>query len=305
MIQVEYICGNTGCIHSGGNSIPFYQLKEKIWVLMDTGSLSIRKDLDEYLEKNHIQIRAVLCSHGHFDHTENNRFLQKKYGAELILSVYDTGLLQNGTTLKSLFYSQTQRDNENYCGDMICTADRMIFPNETKIQIDDAVFQIKNLPGHAASHLGFVTPDRVLYLADSLFGDSLLAKNQVFYMLNWTEALKTIEDMADLSYEKYILAHGGVCENLKDFCENNLKTFSNMLDRFYDLFCQMADSRMVGIDEVVNEAAGWYQIKSERYVPVRAFERIIRSMLEYFLENGKIIGNIKNGGVVYSSTRSK
>ena len=77
MIQIEYVSGKTGCRHCGGSCIPFYQIKEGTWILMDSGPFSVREELDHYLKEHQIQIRAVLCSHAHFDHTENNRFLQE------------------------------------------------------------------------------------------------------------------------------------------------------------------------------------------------------------------------------------
>ena len=75
MIQTEYVLGNTGCLHCGGSCIPFYQIKEGTWILMDSGPFSIRGELDQYLKKHGIEIRAVLCSHAHFDQTI--RFFRK------------------------------------------------------------------------------------------------------------------------------------------------------------------------------------------------------------------------------------
>lgn len=53
--------------------------------------------------KTKISVRAVLCSHGHYDHTENNRFLQEEYGAELVMSCLDAGILQDILSLKTDF----------------------------------------------------------------------------------------------------------------------------------------------------------------------------------------------------------
>ena len=71
---------------------------------MDSGPFSIRGELDQYLKKHGIEIRAVLCSHAHFDHTENNSFLQKEYGAELYLSVYDSEILGKRLTIQRLSF---------------------------------------------------------------------------------------------------------------------------------------------------------------------------------------------------------
>ena len=95
---------------------------------MDCGSRLARTQLAEYLSKNKISVRAVLCSHGHYDHTENNRFLEEEYGAELVMSCLDAGILQDTLSLKTVFYSNTLQDNERECSDMLCKADQMILP---------------------------------------------------------------------------------------------------------------------------------------------------------------------------------
>lgn len=45
----------------------------------------------------------------------------------------------------------------------------MILPGQEQVQVCGVQFRILSLPGHAASHMGFVTPDGVAYLADSMF----------------------------------------------------------------------------------------------------------------------------------------
>ena len=107
MVHSVQVAGNTGCLYLMGNCIPYYEIREREWILMDCGSRLARTQLAEYLSKNKISVRAVLCSHGHYDHTENNRFLQEEYGAELVMSCLDAGILQDTLSLKTVFYSNT------------------------------------------------------------------------------------------------------------------------------------------------------------------------------------------------------
>ena len=127
------VAGNTGCLYLMGNCIPYYEIREREWILMDCGSRLARTQLAEYLSKNKISVRAVLCSHGHYDHTENNRFLQEEYGAELVMSCLDAGILQDTLSLKTIFYSNTLQDNERECSDMLCKADQMILPGQEQV----------------------------------------------------------------------------------------------------------------------------------------------------------------------------
>ncbi|MFR4512959.1 MAG: hypothetical protein ACLT4E_13225 [Clostridium sp.] len=66
---------------------------------------------------------------------------------------------------------------------MLCKADQIILPGQEQVQVCGVQFRILSLPGHAASHMGFVTPDGVAYLADSMFDRESLKKGRLFYML--------------------------------------------------------------------------------------------------------------------------
>ena len=143
------VAGNTGCLYLMGNCIPYYEIREREWILMDCGSRLARTQLAEYLSKNKISVRAVLCSHGHYDHTENNRFLQEEYGAELVMSCLDAGILQDTLSLKTVFYSNTLQDNERECSDMLCKADQMILPARNRFR--SAAYSSGSFPSWACS----------------------------------------------------------------------------------------------------------------------------------------------------------
>lgn len=303
MVQTEYVSGKTGCLHCGGSCIPFYQIKERTWILMDSGPFTAREELNQYLKEHQIQIRAVLCSHAHFDHTENNRFLQEQYGAELFLAVYDAGILCDYTAMKSVFYSYTGQDNGIYNREMLCFADQLILQDQTEVQVDEAVFQILRLPGHAASQLGFVTPDGVAYLADALFTSDMLWKHNIVYMLDWTRALETLERIETFAYPHYLIAHGGICHDISGLAAENAAFFLRMLEDFYERFCQFVKCRSASLDELVRETGTWYGFTSSSYVKVRVYERIIRSMTEYYLENGKILCDAREGVIVYRAAK--
>ena len=210
LVRAEMILGNTGCLFLPGICIPFYRAAEKEWILLDCGPSSQRENLLGFLDENGIRVRAVLVSHAHFDHVENCACLQQRYGARIVMTAFDGGMTHDALALKACFYSHTVQDNEAYCGQMICRADQILSPDAKETEVCKAVFRLIPLPGHAASQMGIVTPDGVMYLADSLFGPKELEWEKLFYMLDWTEALKTMERIPELSYQAYILAHRAI-----------------------------------------------------------------------------------------------
>lgn len=294
MIYEEQVLGNTGCLCYRGGCIPFYRLNSREWILIDSGPHMIRQELKACLEEKKIRIRAVLCSHAHYDHTENNRFLQESHGARLILSAHDAGALHDTVSMKSCFYSYTPQDNQRYFGDMLCTGDEIFLPGQNRIQAEGAVFSIIPLPGHAASHTGFVTPDGVFYGADSIFSAELLKPGKMFYMLNWREALDTMEALKGLRFPRYILAHGGIYDKIDETIQKNLEYFQTQLQEFGRLFHEET-----GLDRITALAAKYFGFLPGSYVNARLLERMVRSMTEYLLETGAIDWTIKEGVVTY------
>ncbi len=70
------------------------------------------------------------------------------------------------------------------------------------------------LRGHTFGMAGFVTPDGILYAADSFFGDRLLARAVIPYHLDFRGALDTVRWLLDgvRDYEKLVPSHGPVVD---------------------------------------------------------------------------------------------
>jgi glyoxylase-like metal-dependent hydrolase (beta-lactamase superfamily II) len=294
MVRMEQVCGNTGCLFLKGNCVPFYKISEKKWVLMDSGASFAREELSAYLKEHAIQVRAVLCSHAHYDHTENNRYLQECYGAEIIMSAHDAGVCQNAVALKSCFYSYTVQDIKKFVPEMQCRADRILPPGQTTVEIEDAVFGILPLPGHAASHLGFVTPDGAAYLADSIFNQKVLQAGWAVYMLNWSEALHTLEKIKNFQFQKYILAHRGIYDDVKEMADENINEFKKSLEEFRKLI-----RKEISLEELVKQARVIYNIPVTTYQQACLIERLVRSAADYLVEEKKISRTVCDGIFVY------
>lgn len=298
MVRAEMICKNTGCLFLGGVCVPFYCLSEREWILLDCGSHFDRERLMAYLSEKKIQVRGVLCSHAHYDHVENNRCMQETYGARIVMTAFDAGMVHDALSLKSCFYSHTPTDNELFCGDMICRADQILPPDVKEAEVCGVNFEMLPLPGHAASHFGIVTPDKVMYLADSLFTPSVLEKEKLFYMLSWTQALETMKELEQLPYHQYILAHQGISYEVKELARDNRQHLLKNLEELLDLCA--GESTLEELTRRLAKAKGTSIRSIEK---ARFMERLVRSMAEYWLEKGTLEIRLREGIPVYIRSR--
>ena len=293
-VRVETVYGNTGCLFLTGICIPFYRLGEKEWILLDSGSRFVRGELLSYLDAHQIRVRAVLCSHAHFDHIENNRCLQESHGAGIVMTAFDGGMAHDALALKACFYSQTESDNEVNCGEMICRADCILHPDERRTKICGTWFELLPLPGHAASHMGILTPDGVMYLADSLFTSQVLEREKLFYMFSWRRALETMERIQSFRFQRYILAHQGVESEICGLAAWNRKRLEQELEAL--LWLCIGEP---GLEELAGRVAEARGISVQSVKKARFMERTVRSMAEYWLEQGELEIRLKDGRLVY------
>ena len=87
----------------GTELIPFYKLDGKRCVLLDSGLLEEREELEAALGAAGLTPAGVLCSHAHVDHCGNSRYFQERYGAQIALTAPEAGMCANQLTLKCYF----------------------------------------------------------------------------------------------------------------------------------------------------------------------------------------------------------
>lgn len=294
MARIQNIKGKTGCLFLRGNSLPFYSIAENQWILMDSGAAFDRNELLSYLRENDITVCAVLCSHAHFDHVENCGILKETFGTKIIMSAFDAGAVRDGVSLKSCFYSHTAEENRKKNGDMIFRADDIFCADTECVSVCGETFKIISLPGHAASHVGFVTQDGVAYLADSMFGSGELEAGGLLYMLSWPESMETIKMIGKSPYEYFVLSHSGIYTDIKGLSEKNTARLEALLNDLYGLF-----DHELTLDQLVNRVICHYGYRVKNIEKARLFERIVRAMAEALLEDGRLRLELDGGSILY------
>lgn len=295
MAKVEFIKGNTGCIYLKSSCIPFYQMEKRKWILIDSGTVYEEKELFDILEEYDVQVRAVLTSHAHFDHIGNHISLKKRHKAEIITTAMDAGIVHNAVSMKACFYSSLSTEILNDYSEMIFDVDHIIYPNQKLIKIEKAEFKILSLPGHAACQVGYVTPDDVAYLADSVQSVEILKNEKLIYMLDWKNGLNTVRALKDYSYSKYVLAHYGIYDDISSIVEQNIEIYEKTMDNMK----QLVKSGMT-LDDMTMKVVKHYDIPLFKIKKARIVERVVRAYMEYLVEEQDLKLEIENGLVAYS-----
>lgn len=289
MARVEKIYGNTYRIITKNLCVPFYRLNQREIVLMDSGFSADGDEIAEVLEENQYKIKAILTTHAHYDHIGNHNRFQKEYGAEVYMSVFDAGITQSELALQGCFYTNTVTELAETYPFMICKADHILPADAETVWVDDAWFQILNLPGHAHSHWGFITPDEVAYLGDLLIGENDLKYMSLLFGQCWSEMLKSIDAACQLNCRAYVLAHNDVCNDIHGLAEINR---SVIFDQAKMVLSYMEE--WVTRDEVIAAVIGGKQRRLSKS-RIRMMTRILTATLNYLEDTGRLEDMIRDG----------
>ena len=296
-MELTQIRGNTWVIEAN-QLIPFYKLDGGRCILLDTGLLEEREELENTLLPNGLTPARVLCSHAHVDHCANNRYFQEKYGAHIALTFPEAGMCASRLTLKCYFLTLSPGTVERESSCMIHEPDYFIPPNDGPFTLGGAEFRIVQTPGHSAGHICTITPDNVCYTADALLSQELL-NSKLPYNLSQEMAIASREKLRNLNCDFYIMAHRGVCGR---------NEIGALIDGNQALIRRRAEEILGQIDmpmtagEIVGRVCALYQLFTHKPHRALRFERNIRFFIEYLVDTGRLAETCRNGVVSYVRT---
>lgn len=298
-MELRQIKANTSVVEAM-ELIPLYKLDESRCILLDTGLLEEREELEQTLLEHGLRPVGILCSHAHVDHCANSGYFQKKYGTKVALTAPEAGICSNILTLKCYFLTlpPDMVARESSC--MVHTPDVLVPTEDGPFSFCGADFRIVYTPGHSAGHICTITPDGVCYTADALLSHEML-KAKLPYALSHQMAKESREKLRDLKCSHYIMAHRGVCspQEINSLIDENQALLRRRSGEILSLI-----SRPMTASQI-NEAVC---IQDELFTkkPRRAlrFERNIRFFVEYLTDHGLLETICKNGVVYYRQPES-
>ena len=212
-MELRRVYGNTYAAVGATALMPVYKLTERDIVLMDTGYARLdRSALVNLIEGNGFRLRGIICSHAHFDHTGNVRFLQQRYGCLAAAQIIEAGISVNPDAYRANYVALTYGKSREYLLEECFPADVIIPADAEHLDFCGARFGILQLPGHSAGHIGVVTPDGAAYLGDCLIDEEQIAAAKLPTSMFIAKDLESKAYLKTTDYKAYILAHKSVVQ---------------------------------------------------------------------------------------------
>ena len=282
-MKLTQVRGNTW-VAEGIEYIPFYRLENGGCVLLDSGLLEEREDLESSLLAAGLTPAGVLCSHAHIDHCASNRYFQEKYGAKVALTAPEAGMCSSLLTLKCYFLLLSPGMVAENSACMIHTPDVLVPPEDGPFSFAGAEFGIVHTPGHSAGHISVVTPDRVCYTGDALLSREMMS-SKLPYDLSHGHATASREKLRHLDCDLFLMAHRGVCTAAE---------VGELIDENQDLVRRREEeilaliTRSMSASEIVAAVCQYYKLLSHKPARSLRFERNVRFFLEHLTDEGRL-----------------
>ncbi|KAJ50611.1 glyoxylase-like metal-dependent hydrolase (beta-lactamase superfamily II) [Clostridium tetanomorphum] len=238
-MELIKIKGNTYYINAPTN-IGVYIFKNKNCILIDTGiNTSHAKKIDEVLIENGLHPKYIVNTHNHIDHCGGNHYFQNNYpGCLVYTSAKEKLFMENIELCPQMLYGSLPikglyRVNKSF------TVDFVLDYGINKI--NDEKFQVLPLKGHTDEQIGFITPEKVCFLGDSIFSHEIIEKYSLPYLYDIEESIKTLKSIKEIDADFFLVGHSN---NLLDKSEipalvhKNLKNIENYIDQILELLDQ-------------------------------------------------------------------
>ena len=282
-MELKQIIGNTWCLY-GHQLIPLYRTDSTHCILMDTGASALRQDIVDTLEQNDLTPIGLLCTHTHFDHFGNARYLSKRYHCPVALPLGEAEICRTLASVKShLFvYSAGQVASDPEMSEIPCLVDHVIRPEETDTLFRGVRFRVLHTPGHAMDHASYITPDNVCYIGDALMCGRTLHSSRLPYAFNFQQSLDTIKGLKGLECEAMAVAHCGILyDGFDALVDENLQIMEEQLAEVK----AMVDHPMSS-NELCTAVCDRMGISVSTPKKAQNLERFLRPYLEYMVDEG-------------------
>ncbi len=185
--------------------------------LIDTG-YHYSEEFMDLLEREGVNVLAVIHTHLHIDHIGNSEAVLERYGAKIYAQLEE----------------EDNEEKKEYGVEFPVTYTR----ENAVISVKGARFPTIFAPGHSPGHQLVVTPDEVCFLGDAILSKRYLAHSLTPYMFDAAQSLKSMERMKDLVYPVYVAAHDEVIpkEEYRDTVQRNI----NRHLRLFEMILQSA-----------------------------------------------------------------
>ena len=268
--------------------------------LIDTGvGKRSGRLLLQLLQDQGLCLAAILNTHGHGDHVGGNAYLVEHTKALVYAPVHDSVAMKHPVwgTLCMFGGAEPPADIAvpRFAPDP-CATDRIV--GEELIEIVGVQVQAVPLPGHTASHTGYVV-NGVFFTGDTLASEAELANTPLSYAYSVTLRLQSLEKLRGCSCRYYIPGHGEPREDISALVERNIAQLTAVLDWIKGYL----SVRSVEANEILMALCAQYGIVLHNIREYYYWYPIVHSCLSHLSNTGQIRHEVRDNRLLWRTVQ--
>ncbi len=268
-------------------------VEENEAILIDSGNdESAGRKILKLLESKGWILRLIANTHSNADHIGGNAFLQKRTGCRIAATrneaplVSDPSLepmfLWGSAAFKDLRTKFLQAEPSNVTD---------LLPAEGPVE--GTPLATFSLPGHFIEMAGIRTPDNVLFLADSLFSETILAKYGFVVCCDVEGQFKTLDRLETMEASLFVPCHSKPAPDIRPLVRANREALTTLVEKVRAACADPASREDVLASLVLSYGIN---LSSVQYVLTHI---TVSACLAFLADQGKIAPVIGNGRMLW------
>lgn len=292
MYELVQVAENTFYINSPSKIGVYRVSEEQVWLIDSGNDKDAGRKIQKILEQQGWTLSGIINTHSNADHIGGNTLLQNRLGCPIYSTSMENAVIENPILEPSFLYG-------GYPFQKLRNKFLMATPSKAKdistANLPDGM-EIFPLDGHFWQMIGVKTPDNVYFLADSVFGESILEKYHISFNYDVAAYFKTLDFLETLTGDLYIPAHSEPTKEIRPLIEINRKKACEILVELENI-CTTPQF----FENILHAVFEKYTLKMDygQYVLVGS---TIRSYLSYLYDMGKIEAYVENNFLYWKTT---
>ncbi len=276
MYELHHLKGNTYYI-DGPTNIGVYKLNDKECVLIDCGMSKEGPIIETVLRRNKLELKYIVNTHSHADHSGANKYLMKMTGCKVIASKIERAFMRDNKLDIGFLHGGYPLDE--YDNRLMHIDDQKEILSLEHLPKDLRSFK---LPGHHYGMIGIKTSDGVYFIADTLGSIKLVDSQHILLIYDVKGYLKSLDYVESLNGNILVPSHSEVTNDIKNLVEFNRNKIYEIIDVILELL-----NEPLTIEDCVSRIFEHFKLKIS-YNKYLLITSTIRSYLSY-LSNKKQI----------------
>ena len=220
--KTYYIKNNT--------NIGVYKLNDTDIVLIDSGlDESVSRKILRIINDNNWNIKYIINTHSHADHTGGNNFLQSRTNCKIYASEIECDITNHPIIEPIYLYgSYPFKELRNKFFEAK--------PSNCEKLVDIDGLEYFTLTGHSFDMIGIKTSDNVYFIGDSLFDENTINKYHISYLNNVSEFINSLDKLSEIN-GLFVPSHGEVSDDIHSLIKLNKDKTNEILNKIL-LICK-------------------------------------------------------------------